>query len=72
LVGEFDYPGCAGDCKNTWLEDQTRDLFPKATNISAHLQPNTGHLLTLATNASAGYEVMLQYLASNGLSPSGR
>jgi hypothetical protein len=42
-------------------------MYPGATDIFPYLQPNTGHALTLATNASAGFEVMLQYLDSQGL-----
>lgn len=42
-------------------------MYPKASHIESYLQPNTGHVLTLATNASAGYEVMLQYLDSQRL-----
>ncbi|SPQ25745.1 5462d2cc-03d4-4597-83d1-91a8153b4de2 [Thermothielavioides terrestris] len=38
-----------------------------AVNVTSYLQPNTGHALTVATNASAGYEVILQYLDSHGL-----
>jgi hypothetical protein len=44
-------------------------VFPAvpASDISSYLQPNTGHALTVATNSSAGYQVMLQYLDSHGL-----
>ncbi|KXX73987.1 hypothetical protein MMYC01_209023 [Madurella mycetomatis] len=67
FVGEFDYPGCGGNCTNTYEEELTQRLYPAASDISVYLQPNTGHALTLATNASAGYEVMFQYLDSQGL-----
>jgi hypothetical protein len=65
--GEFDNFICIGDCRDIYNEEATKGLFPAASNITAYLQPNTGHALTLALNASAGYEVMLQYLASQGL-----
>ena len=65
--GEFDNFVCVGDCRKTYLEEETRKMYPKATDLSPYLQPNTGHALTLATNASAGFEVMLQYLDSQGL-----
>lgn len=44
-----------------------KGLNPAATHIGVHLQPGTGHGLTLSTNATAGYEVMLAYLGSQGL-----
>ncbi|KAH8892783.1 hypothetical protein GQ53DRAFT_718383 [Thozetella sp. PMI_491] len=67
LVGEFDYLLCDGDCRGTYLEDYAHSLFPVAANVSAYMQPNTGHALALATNAPAGFEAILQYLDSNGL-----
>jgi hypothetical protein len=65
--GEFDNFVCVGDCRKTYLEEETKKMYPGATDIFPYLQPNTGHALTLATNASAGFEVMLQYLDSQGL-----
>ncbi|GAB1320930.1 AB hydrolase-1 domain-containing protein [Madurella fahalii] len=67
LVGEFDYPTCDGDCRTLYDENLAQGMFPAASNIFPYLQPNTGHALTLASNASAGFEVMLQYLDSQGL-----
>jgi pimeloyl-ACP methyl ester carboxylesterase len=55
------------DCRNVYDEDATRNVFQHAVNVTSYLQPNTGHALTVATNASAGYEVILQYLDSHGL-----
>jgi hypothetical protein len=65
--GEFDNFICVGDCRNVYNGEATEGLFPAASNITTYLQPNTGHALTLASNASAGYEIMLQYLDSQGL-----
>ena len=65
--GEFDNFICIGDCREIYDGEATKGLFPAASNITPYLQPNTGHALALASNASAGYEVMLQYLASQGL-----
>ncbi len=65
--GEFDNYICVGDCRGVYDKDAVEGLFPAASNITTYLQPNTGHALTVATNASAGYEVILQYLDSQGL-----
>ncbi|SCN92210.1 unnamed protein product [Fusarium fujikuroi] len=67
FIGENDYPFCDGDCNNTYDMETLKGLNPAATHISVHLQPGTGHGLTLSTNATAGYEVMLAYLGSRGL-----
>lgn len=67
FVGEFDYYICAGDCRDQYDAAATKMLFPAASNRSYYLQPNTGHVLNLAKNASAGYEVMFKYLSDNGL-----
>lgn len=65
--GEFDNFVCKGDCRNIYDEELTNYTYPAASDRSAYLQPNTGHALTPSTNASAGFEVMLQYLDSQGL-----
>ncbi|KAF5530778.1 alpha beta-hydrolase [Fusarium mexicanum] len=62
-----DYPFCDGDCNNTYDMETLKGLNPAASHIGVHLQPGTGHGLTLSTNATAGYEVMLAYLGSQGL-----
>ncbi|KAK4032179.1 hypothetical protein C8A01DRAFT_41389 [Parachaetomium inaequale] len=64
--GEFDNFICNGDCRGVYDKETTEFLFP-GSKITPYLQPNTGHALNVATNASAGYQVMLQYLDSNGL-----
>ncbi|EMT67742.1 Alpha/beta hydrolase family-domain-containing protein [Fusarium oxysporum II5] len=67
FIGENDYPFCDGDCNNTYDMETLKSLNPAASHIGVHLQPGTGHGLTLSTNATAGYEVMLAYLGSQGL-----
>jgi hypothetical protein len=44
-----------------------KTLFPGAVHPSSYLQPNTGHALTLHYNASAGFQVIFDYLTENGL-----
>lgn len=68
VIGEHDYGFCRGDCKGTYDAMQImKDLYPAAKDVSVHLQPGTGHGLTLATNATAGYKVTFDYLHSFGL-----
>ncbi|KAK9769341.1 putative AB hydrolase-1 domain-containing protein [Seiridium cardinale] len=67
LVGEFDYVSCNGDCKGTYTEEGIMNsTFPEASNVTVYLQPNTGHALTVAKNASAGFDVMFSYLEAHG------
>ncbi|KAK6439290.1 hypothetical protein LTR95_004508 [Oleoguttula sp. CCFEE 5521] len=66
FIGEFDYVLCGGDCKGYTLAAQ-QALFPAASDVSVYLQPKTGHGLSLSTNATAGYQVMFEYLGSHGL-----
>ncbi|PSR80258.1 hypothetical protein BD289DRAFT_485091 [Coniella lustricola] len=62
FVGEFDYVNCIGDCRTTYLEEASMESFPIAKNVSAYLQANTGHVLTLALNASGGFQEIFNYL----------
>ncbi|KAL2170679.1 hypothetical protein VTG60DRAFT_4521 [Thermothelomyces hinnuleus] len=64
--GEFDNYICIGDCRGVYNATMAKGLFPDAV-IEPYLQPNTGHALTVAKNASAGYQVMLHFLDSHGL-----
>jgi len=63
FVGEFDFPFCAGDC-NGVLEgtDSLKSLYPGAADVSVYLQPNTGHVLSMSLNATAGYREIFDYL----------
>lgn len=54
-------------CNGVWSAENISALYPVASNISVYLQPDTGHGLTLSTNATAGYQAMFSYLSSNGL-----
>ncbi|KAL2177339.1 uncharacterized protein P884DRAFT_299750 [Thermothelomyces heterothallicus CBS 202.75] len=64
--GEFDNYICIGDCGGVYNATVAKGLFPDAVTEPC-LQPNTGHALTVAKNASAGYQVMLHLLDSHGL-----
>jgi hypothetical protein len=41
--------------------------FPSASAFEAYIQPGTGHGLNFQYNATAGYKVVQDFLASNGL-----
>jgi hypothetical protein len=42
-------------------------LYPGATAFDVHIQPGTGHGLTLSTNATAGYQATFDFLKKAGL-----
>jgi len=58
---------CKGDCNDLFDEGMATYLFPNATDITPYLQAKGGHATGLSKGASAGYEVMLNYLISQGL-----
>ncbi|KAI9828492.1 MAG: hypothetical protein M1826_006029 [Phylliscum demangeonii] len=65
ISGEFDLPVCGGYCPDV-LEAGAAPVFPASRNFKAYVQPNTGHALNLHKNATAGYAVITDFLASNG------
>lgn len=67
LLPEFDFYICRGDCKNLANKKDIMDTYPNATDIDIAIQPNTGHALPLHNNATAGFQVMFDFLAKNGL-----
>ncbi|KAH8893669.1 alpha/beta-hydrolase [Thozetella sp. PMI_491] len=67
FVGEFDYGFCNGVCRGTFDTAQLAALYPDATDFDVYLQPNTGHVVSLSLNATAGYQVIFDFLYKNGL-----
>lgn len=67
FTGELDNYICNGDCRGIFSKEIADAMYPNATDITPYLQPNTGHASGLSKNASAGYEVMLEYLDGRGL-----
>ncbi|EUC48102.1 hypothetical protein COCMIDRAFT_88427 [Bipolaris oryzae ATCC 44560] len=75
ITGETDVPFCGGNCygklPGMQFENmiQAADLaFPeKKDGVKVHVQPETGHGLNFHYNATGGYGVMREFLASNGL-----
>lgn len=74
ITGEHDVPFCGGNCLAK-LEGSTLpnipagvvQAFPAASKFESYIQPNTAHGLTFHYNATAGYKVIQDFLASNGL-----
>ncbi|KAH9868796.1 hypothetical protein J1614_007870 [Plenodomus biglobosus] len=74
ITGEYDVPFCGGNCyaqapgtNASNIPEGVAKSFPSASKFEAYIQPGTGHGLTLQINATAGYEVIQNFLASNGL-----
>lgn len=58
---------CGGYCPGTFSLDFIRPLYPKAKNLEVHIQPGSGHGLTLHANATGHFQSILSYLGGNGL-----
>ena len=74
VTGENDVPFCGGNCysgiKDTGysnLPEGAKVAFPSASVFESYIQPNTGHGNNFHYNATAGYWVMQNFLARNGL-----
>ncbi|KAJ2975591.1 hypothetical protein NQ176_g5439 [Zarea fungicola] len=66
-VGENDFAFCAGNCNGIFDLNQLKILYPNAKDLSVYLQPNTGHVVELSLNATAGYQEIFGFLGKNGL-----
>ncbi|KAL7941933.1 alpha/beta-hydrolase [Trichoderma barbatum] len=67
FVGENDFAFCAGQCTGTFDLAQLHGLYPNVKDLDVYLQPNTGHVVQLSLNATAGYQVIFGFLSKNGL-----
>lgn len=72
FTGSNDVIFCGGDCMATGgalpsVPSVARVMFPNATSFESYIQPNTGHGCAFHYNATAGYEYMNDWLASQGL-----
>ncbi|KAL7808391.1 alpha/beta-hydrolase [Trichoderma gracile] len=67
FVGENDFAFCAGQCAGTFNMTQLRGIYPNVKDLDVYLQPNTGHVVQLSLNATAGYQVIFDFLGRNGL-----
>jgi pimeloyl-ACP methyl ester carboxylesterase len=75
ITGENDVPFCGGNCFGQLMGSNDSNIpegvamaFPSASVFESYIQPNTGHGLNFHYNATAGYQVIQDFLASNGLS----
>ncbi|PVH78248.1 hypothetical protein DL98DRAFT_494589 [Cadophora sp. DSE1049] len=66
INGEYDYIFCGGYCPGI-LEPAARSFFPASIGYESYIQPNTGHILNIAPNATGTYQVITNFLAKNGL-----
>ncbi|KAF2813704.1 uncharacterized protein BDZ99DRAFT_506636 [Mytilinidion resinicola] len=67
-LAEFDFPVCRGDCKGVVdLSTLGPGLWPKASDISLQIHPNSGHGLTLHRNSTGHFQVVFSYLNEKGL-----
>jgi pimeloyl-ACP methyl ester carboxylesterase len=74
VTGEHDVPFCGGNCTTILPGSSVPNIpagvamsFPAASAFESYLQPNTGHGLNFHYNATAGYQVIQDWLASHGL-----
>lgn len=74
ITGERDVPFCGGNCYGQVanitapnIPAGVKTAFPSASAFEAYIQPETGHGLTLHYNATAGYQVIQDFLKRNGL-----
>ncbi|KAK3112263.1 hypothetical protein LTR53_011643 [Teratosphaeriaceae sp. CCFEE 6253] len=67
FLGEYDCLLCGGDCKGDYDPAALAAAYPSASDIDVYIQQGAGHALTMHRNASAGYAVMQDWLASHGL-----
>lgn len=74
ITGQHDVPFCGGNCYGMVQNITAANIpagvataFPAASAFEAYIQPNTGHGLNFHYNATAGYQVIQNFLARNGL-----
>ncbi|KAH7402850.1 Alpha/Beta hydrolase protein [Pyrenochaeta sp. MPI-SDFR-AT-0127] len=74
ITGEYDVGFCGGNCYGQVPDTTTPNIpagvkvaFPSASAFEAYIQPGAGHGLTFHYNATAGYQVIQDFLAGNGL-----
>ncbi|KAF2716007.1 alpha/beta-hydrolase [Polychaeton citri CBS 116435] len=67
FLAENDFYICRGDCKGLAEGAHLAETYPNATDIEVYIQPNTGHGFPLHNNATAGFQVMFDFLSSHGL-----
>ncbi|KAL5336626.1 Alpha/Beta hydrolase protein [Aspergillus crustosus] len=61
-LGEYDFATCAGNCTDSYDLAAIEDSFKGAANVSVHIQPGSGHGLTLHEDAKGHYQAIFDYL----------
>ena len=74
MTGEHDVPFCGGNCYGMVpnitaanIPAGVQKAFPQASAFEVYIQPGTGHGLTFSYNATAGYQVIQDFLTKHGL-----
>lgn len=67
LLPELDFYICRGDCNGLANITMLNETYPNATDIEVAIQPNTGHALPLHNNATAGFQLIYNFLARHDL-----
>lgn len=67
FLAENDFYICRGDCKGLANVTTLSQTYPNAAAVEVAIQPNTGHAFPLHNNATAGFQVMFDFLARHGL-----
>jgi hypothetical protein len=60
ITGDSDLAFCGGNCEG--VLDPAAVAFPASTNFATYIQPDAGHGLNLHRNASAFYDVIIDFL----------
>ncbi|KAL4804684.1 Alpha/Beta hydrolase protein [Aspergillus unguis] len=67
-LAEYDFAVCEGDCPGSYdLEAIKTESFPAASDVKVHIQPGSGHALTMHSNATGHYDAIFEYLRGHGL-----
>ncbi|KAL3462455.1 Alpha/Beta hydrolase protein [Aspergillus heterothallicus] len=67
-LAEYDFGVCAGNCTGSYDLDAIKsDMFTAASDVKVHIQPGSGHALTMHRNATGHYQAIFDYLGEKGL-----
>ncbi|KAH4853287.1 hypothetical protein HBI70_235290 [Parastagonospora nodorum] len=74
ITGEHDVPFCGGNCYGKLPNSTAANIpagvaaaYPGSKAFEAYIQPGTGHGLNFQYNATAGYQVIQDFLSRHGL-----
>ncbi|KAL4789161.1 Alpha/Beta hydrolase protein [Aspergillus venezuelensis] len=62
-LGELDFAVCMGNCTGAYdLDGLKKDVYPNAKDLRAHVQPGSGHALTMHDDAQGHFKAIFDYL----------